>query len=536
MLALLTTPLGAYAQGGQDYPGPKGKQDDPERGLTIHRLITCTDGSIMGWGGNYNGELGSNGVGQALPTPVLVPKPADLNAVKVLATLTSSFAIDAKGYLWGWGANSNGKLGLGPGVIQTPTPQRIPGISEVVAVAAGYYHALALCADGTLWSWGNADAGALGTGAGVTGNVYNPQKIAGLPGIKAIASDGYFNLALDVEGNIWAWGTDQFGELGLGLAPGTVQATPARIRPFGTVRHFDVGYNRAAAVLTDGSVWDWGANYGGMLGLGHANYVNTPTRVTRYRNAVSVALATATTLVMTNDTNGPSNTYVWGENTYGELGIGAANPGFAPRPVPGPRLSFNAEISADQSSFMCIERTGEVKTWGLQYLGYTPVYSPTAPLPNGGSGCTVPTLVRNACLAVPDSDFPGCGPLRAYFQRPGATYEAVRHNFTISPAEIGFYGVLTTIDASLAPYNGTVVFDGIYHVRGDVEIINGNFTLTENTRFYVNSLSGNGSDVARTTITLRNATGRIESAVLQGSCGQYWQGILLDGGGQTLHV
>ena len=195
----------------------------------------------MGWGNNYQGQLGANNVGQLIPTPVVVPKPDELKSVvKVVSKYLSSFAIDANGDLWGWGDNSLGVLGLGPTPVSTPTPTRIPGIRDVVDVGGGNYNTLALCRDGSLWSWGHPNNGALGLGSGISGNVYVPQRITGLPEMRAIACDGAFCLARDVSGNLWSWGTDREGELGLNLSGVTIQDSPVQIPTFGVVRQMDV--------------------------------------------------------------------------------------------------------------------------------------------------------------------------------------------------------------------------------------------------------------------------------------------------------
>ncbi|GAA4351545.1 hypothetical protein GCM10023185_10280 [Hymenobacter saemangeumensis] len=294
------------------------------------------------------------------------------------------------------------------------------------------------------------------------------------------------------------------------------------ITALNNVRQIDAGNVRAAALLTNGTVYNWGANTGGQLGLGHNNYTSSPAQVGAgvLTDIVGLALNTGATIAVHPD----GTTHVWGNNSYGELGI--PSPSYASTPTPGPAFSAGVQISGQHFQFLSIERTGTIKTWGSQPLGYTP----SSPTQFGGS--SVPTTPGGVCQGVPNADFPACGPQRAYFQRPGATYVAARHGFTVSPAEIGTYGTTTTIDASQAPYNGAVIFDGIYHLRGNVRFIGGSFTLAPFTRLYVDGASGqagNFTSYNQTTIEVQNATLTLRATTLQASCPAQWGGIVLNG-------
>ena len=483
--------------------------------------MLCTNGVITGWGDNQSGQLGSGPSFLAIPTPVSVvlPKPA----VKVVATFQSSFAILTDGTLWAWGGNDFGQLGVGSGITSTTTAMQVPNISHVVAVAGFLYHTIALCADGTVWSWGDNRFGTLGTGA--TGPVYIPQQIppSALSNIRAIASDAVVCMALDANGHIWSWGQDNAGELGTGLPVNgnTVQSAPTQL-PLDNVRQIDASYLRAVALCTDGTVWTWGENTAGHLGLGLNNiaYTNKPTQVGAglITDAVWVAINMSVTMAVR--PNG--DTYVWGDNTYGGWGI--AKPGFAQVPIPGPTFSPNAQLDGDAHMFTSTERTGTVKTWGLFPLGY----APAAPLPAGGSD--VPTTPTGMPLAVPAADFPTSGPLRAYYLNPAATYVAAQHGYTVSPAEVGTFGLLTVVDASRPPYNGTVVFDGVYHLRGDVQFINGRFEARPGTVFYVNGLSGRPTDSQRTVLEAQHGTLLLTNTEFKAQDDEPWQGIALTQG------
>jgi hypothetical protein len=110
-------------------------------------------------------------------------------------------------------------------------------------------------------------------------------------------------------------------------------------------------------------------------------------------------------------------------------------------------------------------------------------------------------------------------------------------SYTVSPAEIGTYGTSTYINAGQAPYYGTVVFDGSYHLRGDVQVTGGTFTLTENTVFYIDSDNGLGQlgqapNYGATAFRVQQATLELRAATLRASCPDRWGGVVLLGGAQ----
>jgi len=366
-------------------------------------------------------------------------------------------------------------------------------------------------------------------GNGTTSNTpqYTPQQVAPtqLTNIRAISCGDNFSMALTATGQVYVWGLNADGALGTGAAANTYQTTPTILGSLANVRQIEATERNSAALTTNGAVYVWGYNVNGELGLGHSNYTSTPALVGTFVGAASVALASGTTIVV----RGDGSTVEWGFNNLGQLGTGSATPTFVPLPVAGPFLGPNTQLSGTNSQFMSIDRTGTVKTWGYGQTGLG--YTPTTPGVDGGS--CVPTTPTGVCLAVPPvASFPACALQRAYFQRPGATYEAHRHNNLQSPAEIGMYGTTTTIDASQAPYNGTVVFDGIYHLRGNVRFINGTFTLANFTKFYVDGASGqvgNFSSYNQTTIEVQSATLNLRATTLQANCPAQWGGIVLNG-------
>lgn len=498
---------------------------EPTGTIAEHELVLCRDGSVKGWGYNYSGQVNSAFTYVYSPVTIAIPGATDI--VYVTATLGCSFAIRTSGQLLAWGDNRYGKLGIGAGIVQTPTPTVVPLPSPVVSVTGGANYTMALCADGTVWTWGSNSGGCLGDNSPYTLTRYVPAQIppARLANIRVLVSGGQFCLALNNDGRMFSWGMDGNGSLGIGVAPNSnaVQPVPVMLG-LTNVRQIDASNMRGGALRADGTVWGWGINTIGELGTGNTNYTSSPAQV-------GTGIITDARWLSLNDNGGlatraDGSTYVWGSNNFG--GLGQTTPAQAISPIPGPSFSPGVQIIGHGWGFMSLETSGVVKKWGIDALGYVPA----APGPIGQS--YVPTTPTGLCPAVPTASFPACGQLRAYYQQGTANYRAVLHNCWESPAEIGTFGQLTTIDVSQSPYNGTLTFDGYYRVRGNVRFINGNVTLAPGTVFYIESNNGGVytqyDDSRLVSIVFENGTLTLNGATMQASCPTApWLGIYMTG-------
>jgi alpha-tubulin suppressor-like RCC1 family protein len=186
----------------------------------------------------------------------------------VAAGFTHSLALLSDGTVWAWGCNFNGQLGDGT-TTQRTSPVQVTGLSGVVrAVAAGWFHNLAVMSDGHVWSWGLNDHGQVGDGT--TTNRTSPVQIPDslLSGVTAVAAGGYHSLALKTDGTVSAWGYNLYGQVGDNTTidrSGPVQV----LGPTGA-SGIAAGAYHSLGLVTQGTqvtAWAWGQNNYGQLGI-----------------------------------------------------------------------------------------------------------------------------------------------------------------------------------------------------------------------------------------------------------------------------
>jgi alpha-tubulin suppressor-like RCC1 family protein len=192
-----------------------------------------------------------------------------------------SLAIKKDGTLWAWGYNEYGQLGLGS-VDKNPHPTPVQVGSGYAAVTAGYEYygySLGVKADGTLWAWGRNRYGQLGLGSADLHAHPTPVQVGSATNWLAVAGGGGYTLALQDDGSLWAWGSNSWGELGLGSSDVNPHPTPVRVGSATGWVAVASGGNHSLGVKADGSLWAWGDNLYGDLGLGDTTERDSPALV-----------------------------------------------------------------------------------------------------------------------------------------------------------------------------------------------------------------------------------------------------------------
>jgi len=230
--------------GGQNGNGQLGLNDRVHRSSPVQ----------LGSGTNWTGEFGK------------------------IATMNQGgmHAIKTDGTLWSWGENIQGNLGTNNTVYRS-SPVQVGTDTNWSTIAAGTRAAVAVKTNGTLWTWGNATNGQLGTN-NTTPITSSPTQVGA--GTNWLLATGVFyaRYAIKTDGTLWAWGQNNNGQLGTNNTVNT--SSPVQIGS-GTDwnRVYSMGSDSAAATKTNGTLWAWGSNGNGQLGINNTVSRSSPVQV-----------------------------------------------------------------------------------------------------------------------------------------------------------------------------------------------------------------------------------------------------------------
>ncbi|WP_155123548.1 MULTISPECIES: chromosome condensation regulator RCC1 [unclassified Actinoplanes] len=273
-----------------------------------------TDGTLWCWGPNDVGQAGWN-------LPYGYPK--QVTAATTWRTVTAgdrhACGTQTDNTLWCWGYASSGQTGQNNTATQTVPVQvsQAPATSWSAILSAGDNHTCAIKTDNTLWCWGNNSAGQLGMAAGDTTNRLVPVKI-GSATWSAVAAGAQQTCGIQTDGSLWCWGSGANGRLGQGDTTG--YQAPKQVGTLTTWSRVTAGGGHVCAIQTDGTLWCWGLNSSGQLGVAVGDTTDRPS-VTRVGTATSWKSISAGQ-GHTCGTQTLRTVWCWGQNGYGQLGLG----------------------------------------------------------------------------------------------------------------------------------------------------------------------------------------------------------------------
>ncbi|MEN9521770.1 MAG: hypothetical protein RL065_147 [Bacteroidota bacterium] len=339
-----------------------------------HSMAFCGD-SLYSWG---------NLIDSTYLEPKKVTIPALQKYKSIHALSGASFAIDTAGFVWSWGANYSGMLGIG-NTIQNLTPLKVHGIGNVgfltniKALSGRNQSAFALANDSIVFSWGSNSTGVLGDGT-IFNTRTSPVKVIDynsvvLDSIIQISSSSEHALAVDANGNVWVWGRNYYGEAGIGTTNTYISQAVQVLNSTGigilsNVKSVSAGTHFSLALKNDGTVWAWGNNNVGQLGINTSTNINLPTQVTDITgnqfltNIVSIEAGDGFAMALSSS----GKVYMWGNNRFGIL----AQIDYklnSKKPIQLKNLPIIKNIYCGDDEVAAETNNGDLLMWGVNYQG-----------------------------------------------------------------------------------------------------------------------------------------------------------------------
>jgi alpha-tubulin suppressor-like RCC1 family protein len=331
--------------------------------------VTPVESQLWSWGSNTYGQLG---LGFALlagrrSSPTQVGADTNWSGVSAGRVLNGHvLALKNTGTLWSWGYGGSGRLGHN-NTTSLSTPVQIGSLTGWSQISAGGYWSMAIKTDGTLWSWGeNSYYGRLGLDDTTARS--SPVQVGGLTNWSKVAAGNFHTLAIKTDGTMWAWGSNTKGELGIGSAAGSGsnsrRRSPVQIGSLTTWSQISAGVQFSMAIQTGGTLWAWGNPSGGRTGLGDLVYRSSPTQVGALTNWLNVVAGDLHCVAVKTD----GTLWTWGTGSQGRLGIDETDNRSSPVQV-GALTGWSSKLAASYQSTFAIKTDGTFWVWGSSDQG-----------------------------------------------------------------------------------------------------------------------------------------------------------------------
>uniref|UniRef100_A0A6Q2ZKW2 HECT domain-containing protein n=1 Tax=Esox lucius TaxID=8010 RepID=A0A6Q2ZKW2_ESOLU len=296
-----------------------------------HSLFLLRDGRVYACGSNSCGQLGHDRPGNS-------PGEQALNSQKIAVVSCGwahSMALNEQGQVFAWGAGGGGQLGLGTAEETVPIPRLIRKLCDhrISQIMCGNQHCIALSKDGQLFTWGQNSNGQLGLGKGEPSTL-SPQPLKSLSGIPLaqITAGGDHSFALSLSGAVFGWGKNNTGQLGLNDEQDRPVPCHIKFLRSQKVVYISCGDEHTAALTKDGGLFTFGDGSRGQLGHDSIHNEPLPRRVQELMGTEvsQIACGSHHTLAFV-----PSSglVYAFGCNTSGQLGTGTRGDAKSPIPV-----------------------------------------------------------------------------------------------------------------------------------------------------------------------------------------------------------
>jgi len=338
-----------------------------------HTVAIKSDGTLWAWGGNQYGQLGDGSL-NASRVPKKIGSKKDW--VKVSAGFDHTVAIKSDGTLWAWGRNEYGQLGDGNRGFISRVPKKIGREENWVKVSTGEYHTVAIKSDGTLWAWGRNEYGQLGDGT--TNPNYIPKQIGDDSSWVKVSTGPNNTFGIKSNGALWAWGYNGFGQLGDGSFDDSLVPKPigdafdnwikVSSGYFDTLgiksKNYQTG-DSMNSIKQNTTLWAWGDNGDGQFGDGSFNRSLVPKQTGDAVNWIEVSVGFSHTIGRKSD----GTLWAWGLNNHGQLGLGESTPrSLVPKPI-GSDNNWRKVSAWSFDSTYATKSDGTLWAWGYNYVG-----------------------------------------------------------------------------------------------------------------------------------------------------------------------
>lgn len=282
----------------------------------LSTLAIRRNGTLWAWG---LGKLG-DGESTRRRAPVQIGSRDGWMSASPGQLYSFTVALREDGTLWGWGDNMSSLLGDPAIIEQSLVPIPIGDDDDWEMLDAGKDHVTAVKADGTLWAWGCNIHGQIGDGLGGDPaddhQVSAPAQVGSDDDWYFVSNGNQYSLAIREDGSLWAWGHNNFGQLGDGTQ--ISRNIPVRAGNATGWKTASAGWDHSAGVKEDGTLWTWGANSYGQLGDGTTTGRFSPEQVGTGKRWVDAASGKYYTVALQDD----GTLWAWGINEHGQLGDG----------------------------------------------------------------------------------------------------------------------------------------------------------------------------------------------------------------------
>jgi alpha-tubulin suppressor-like RCC1 family protein len=315
-----------------------------------------TNSTLWTWGYNLYGQLG-DGTITTRKTPKQIGTDSEWSIIVGGRQHTISFKTNTN--VWIWGRNNYGQLGLGDTTNRKTPTQIQTGIeTDWLIIAGGEYHTVGIVTNGTLWTWGNNEYGQLGLGDTISRVTPSLIQIGSDSDWFMVAAGDSYNISLKIDKTLWTWGNNESGQLGL---DDTINRwTPVQVGSDTDWFMITGGGDHTISLKTNGMLWTWGNNVYGQLGLGDSINRWTPSQIQTDINADWSMIAAGDNHTIGIKANG--TIWTWGRNDDGQLGLGDNMDRWTPVQV-GTRVDWSI-IAAGRNHNISLKTNCTLWTWG----------------------------------------------------------------------------------------------------------------------------------------------------------------------------